>query len=71
MKTKEETLKEIFNNDPMGILDKPLTPKDKLWYLKQTIDELVEIGPDYEHFMNARISHTNLKKIKKLLQAVG
>ena len=45
--------------------------KDKLYDLRQTIDDLVEIGPDYEHFMNARISHTNLKKIKKLLQAVG
>ena len=71
MKTKEETLKEIFNNDPMGILDEPLTTKDKLWYLKQTIDDLVAIGPDYAHFMNAQIAHKNLKKIKKLLEYIG
>ena len=45
--------------------------KDKLYDLRQTIDDLVEIGPDYKHFQNAKISHTNLKKIKKLLQAVG
>jgi len=45
--------------------------KDKLYDLRQTIDELVAIGPDYAHFMNAQIAHKNLKKIKKLLEYIG
>ena len=48
-----------------------LKTKDKLWYLKQTIDDLIAIGPDYAHFMNAQIAHKNLKKIKKLLEYIG
>ena len=71
MDTKEQTLKKIFDNDPMGILDEPFTTKDKLYMLRQTIDDLVEIGPDYAHFMNAQIAHKNLKKIKKLLEYIG
>ena len=45
--------------------------KDKLHELRQTIDDLVELGPDYAHFMNAQIAHKNLKKIKKLLEYIG
>ena len=45
--------------------------KDKLYELRQTIDDLVELGPDYAHFMNAQIAHKNLKKIKKLLEYIG
>lgn len=45
--------------------------KDKLYDLRQTIDDLVAIGPDYAHFMNAQIAHKSLKKIKKLLEYVG
>jgi len=71
MKTKEEILKEIFDNDPMGILDEPLKTKDKLYLLKKTIDDLIAIGPDYAHFMNAQITNKSLKKIKKLLEYVG
>ena len=71
MKTKDEVLQEIFDNDTMGILDEEFTTKDKLYMLRQTIDDLVEIGPDYAHFMNAQIAHKNLKKIKKLLEYVG
>ena len=71
MKTKDEVLQEIFDNDPMGILNEEFTTKDKLYVLRQTIDELVAIGPDYAHFMNAQIAHKNLKKIKKLLEYVG
>jgi len=71
MKTKDEVLQEIFDNDPMGILDEQFTTKDKLYMLRQTIDDLVAIGPDYAHFMNAQIAHKNLKKIKKLLEYVG
>ena len=71
MKTKDEVLQEIFDNDPMGILNEEFTTKDKLYMLRQTIDELVAIGPDYAHFMNAQIAHKNLKKIKKLLEYVG
>ena len=71
MKTKDEVLQEIFDNDPMGILDQEFTTKDKLYMLRQTIDDLVAIGPDYAHFMNAQIAHKNLKKIKKLLEYIG
>jgi len=71
MKTKDEVLQQIFDNDPMGILDEEFTTKDKLYMLRQTIDDLVAIGPDYVHFMNAQIAHKNLKKIKKLLEYVG
>ena len=71
MKTKDEVLQEIFDNDPMGILDEEFTTKDKLYMLRQTIDDLVAIGPDYAHFMNAQIAHKNLKKIKKLLEYIG
>ena len=71
MKTKNEILQEIFDNDQMGILDEEFTTKDKLYMLRQTIDDLVAIGPDYAHFMNAQIAHKNLKKIKKLLEYVG
>lgn len=45
--------------------------KDKLYELRQTIDDLVELGPDYAHFMNASIAHKNLKKIKNLLEYIG
>ena len=71
MKTKNEVLQEIFDNDPMGILDEQFTTKDKLYMLRQTIDDLVAIGPDYAHFMNAQIAHKNLKKIKKLSEYIG
>lgn len=71
MNTKDKVLQEIFDNDPMGILNEEFTTKDKLYMLRQTIDDLVAIGPDYAHFMNAQIAHKNLKKIKKLLEYVG
>jgi len=71
MNTKDEVLQQIFDNDPMGILDEEFTTKDKLYMLRQTIDDLVAIGPDYAHFMNAQIAHKNLKKIKKLLEYIG
>ena len=45
--------------------------KDKLYELRQTIDDLVELGPDYAHFMNASISYKSLKQIQKLLRKVG
>ena len=71
MKTKNEILQEIFNNDPMGILDKEFTTKDKLYMLRQEIEDLVELCPDYAHFMNASISYKSLKQIQKLLRKVG
>jgi|TARA_B110000211_G_C13687992_1_gene381784 hypothetical protein len=71
MKTKNKILQEIFNNDPMGILDKEFTTKDKLYMLRQEIEDLVELGPDYAHFMNASISYKSLKQIQKLLRKVG
>ena len=45
--------------------------KDKLYELRQTIDDLVELGPEYAHLMNAQIAHKNLKKIKNLLEYIG
>ncbi len=51
--------------------NKTIIVKDKLYQLRQTIDDLVEIGPDYAYFMNAQIAHKNLKKIKKLLEYIG
>ena len=44
---------------------------DKLQDMVDLIDELVELGVNYEFFMNAQISHKSLKKIKKLLEYVG
>ncbi len=44
---------------------------DKLQDTVDLIDELVELGVNYEFFMNAQIAHKNLKKIKKLLECVG
>ena len=44
---------------------------DKLQDTVDLIDELVELGVNYEFFMNAQIAHKNLKKIKKLLEYVG
>ena len=45
--------------------------KDKLYNLRQEIEDLVELGPDYTHFMNASISYKSLKQIQKLLRKVG
>jgi len=44
---------------------------DKLQDTVDLIDELVKLGVNYEFFMNAQISHKNLKKIKKLLEHIG
>ena len=44
---------------------------DKLQDTVDLIDELVELGVNYEFFMNAQIAHKNLKKIKELLECVG
>ena len=44
---------------------------DKLYNLRQEIEDLVELGPDYAHFMNASISYKSLKQIQKLLRKVG
>ena len=71
MKTKDEILKEILNNDPMGILNEPFTTKEKLYMVKKTVNELVAAGPDYAQFMSAQSAHKNLKKIKKLLEYIG
>jgi hypothetical protein len=44
---------------------------DKLQDTVDFIDTLVKLGPNYEFFMNAQISHRNLKKIQKLLEKIG
>ena len=40
MKTKEKILKEIFDNDPMGILDKPFTTNEKLYNMNKLIQQI-------------------------------
>ena len=55
----------------MNTQNKSIIVKDKLYQLRRTIDDLVEVGPDYAYFMSAQISHKNLKKIKKLLEYIG
>ena len=45
--------------------------RDILENTKFAIHQLVMLEADYEIWQNAKISYTNLKKIKKLLQAVG
>ena len=37
---------------------------------KESIDKLVELGPDYAHFQSAQFSNKNLKKIKKLIDPI-
>lgn len=44
---------------------------DKLQDTVDLIDELVELGVNYEFFMNAKISHKKLKEIQKALTYVG
>ena len=44
---------------------------DKLQDTVDLIDELVELGVNYEFFMNAAISHKKLKEIQKALTYVG
>ena len=42
MKTKEKILKEIFDNDPMGILDKPFTTNEKLYNMNKLIQQIAD-----------------------------
>jgi hypothetical protein len=44
---------------------------DKLQDTVDLIDELVELGVNYEFFMNAQISHKKLKEIQKALTYIG
>ena len=44
---------------------------DKLQDTVDLIDELVELGVNYEFFMNAQVSHEKLKEIQKALTYVG
>ena len=37
---------------------------------KNSINQLVELGADYEHFKSAQFSHKNLKKIQKLISPI-
>jgi len=75
MKTKNEVLQEIFDNDPQGILDdKKMTAKeaqDILLSAKVAIHTLEELGPDYAIWQNAKISYRTIFKIKKLLELIG
>ena len=42
MKTKEKILKEIFDNDPMGILDKPFTTNEKLYNMNKIVQQIAD-----------------------------
>jgi len=42
MKTKEKILKEIFDNDPMGILDKPFTTNEKIYNMNKLIQQIAD-----------------------------
>tara|TARA_R110000868_G_scaffold394262_1_gene665529 strand:+ start:491 stop:772 length:282 start_codon:yes stop_codon:yes gene_type:complete len=42
MKTKEKILKEIFDNDPMEILDKPFTTNEKLYNMNTLIQQIAD-----------------------------
>lgn len=44
---------------------------DKLQDTVDLIDELVELGVNYEFFMNAQISYKKLKEIQEALTYVG
>ena len=41
--------------------------KEKLYKVRETLQELVDIGESYAHFQSAQITHKNLKKALKLL----
>lgn len=75
MKTKDEVLQKIFDNDPQGILDdKKMTTKeaqDILENAKFAIHRLVLLEADYEIWQNAKISYKTLKQIKKQLKLIG
>lgn len=53
---KESKIKEYYNH---------------LRNIEEVIDELVELGVNYQIFMNAKISHKKLKEIQKALTYVG
>ena len=42
MKTKEKILKEIFDNDPMGILDKQFTTNEKLYNMNKIVQQIAD-----------------------------
>lgn len=42
MKTKEKILKEIFDNDPMEILDKPFTTNERLYNMNKLIQQIAD-----------------------------
>ena len=37
---------------------------------KESINKLVDLGADYNHFYGAKFTNKNLKKIKKLLEPI-
>ena len=45
--------------------------QDTLLIAKIAIHQLKELGPDYEIWQNANISHKTLKQIKKKLDLIG
>ena len=45
--------------------------QDILLNIELAIHQLKELGPDYEIWQNANISHKTLKQIKKKLELIG
>lgn len=44
--------------------------KELVRIVKESINKLVELGADYNHFYGAKLTNKNLKKIKKLLEPI-
>ena len=44
--------------------------KELVKIVKESINKLVELGADYNHFQSAQFSHKNLKKIQKLISPI-
>ena len=45
----------------------PKEAKEKLYQVRETLQELASLGESYAHFQSAQITHKNLKKALKLL----
>ncbi len=44
--------------------------KELVRIAKESINKLVELGADYNHFYGAKFTNKNLKKIQKLLEPI-
>lgn len=49
----------------------PQEAKEKLYQVRETLEELVQIGESYAHFQSAQHTHKHLKKALKLLTNIS